>query len=289
MRDAAGLAQLQVKIDKGPSATTSRTPWTVRLAVGKLSNGRHTITFQARDKAGNTATLRRSIVIDNKKPTVRITRAPKNNAKLRKKVTIAAAAADNLVVNRVECWSTASIAGTKKAGYALSLNPKKYGRTFTVQLRAYDQAGNVAYSSKRIEPTSDDRERVAASQSSHVAGASRGDYSGLPERGGDRVARVAGGGAGCLRWPVVARSRRHGACHRGPPYPQPKWGNCSGCPGRSWPDCWTPATSPSEHLPDSKHRVVSLADVLEFQVRREHRRAGRRRIADAVQAAGLPY
>jgi excisionase family DNA binding protein len=46
---------------------------------------------------------------------------------------------------------------------------------------------------------------------------------------------------------------------------------------------------PSEHLPGSKHRVVRLADVLEFQARRERRRAGRRRIADAVHAADLPY
>lgn len=46
---------------------------------------------------------------------------------------------------------------------------------------------------------------------------------------------------------------------------------------------------PAEHLPQSRHRVVRLADVLEFQARRERRRAGRRRIADAVQAADLPY
>ena len=46
---------------------------------------------------------------------------------------------------------------------------------------------------------------------------------------------------------------------------------------------------PSERLPDSRHRVVRLADVLEFQVRRERRRAGRRRIADEVHAAHLPY
>jgi len=45
----------------------------------------------------------------------------------------------------------------------------------------------------------------------------------------------------------------------------------------------------SEHLPGSKHRVVRLADVLRFQARRERRREGRRRIADAVHAADLPY
>jgi hypothetical protein len=46
---------------------------------------------------------------------------------------------------------------------------------------------------------------------------------------------------------------------------------------------------PSEHLPRSRHRVVRLADVLEFQARRERRRAGRRVIADAVKDADLPY
>jgi excisionase family DNA binding protein len=46
---------------------------------------------------------------------------------------------------------------------------------------------------------------------------------------------------------------------------------------------------PAEHLPNSRHRVVRLSDVLEFQARRERRRTGRRRIAEAVEAANLPY
>lgn len=46
---------------------------------------------------------------------------------------------------------------------------------------------------------------------------------------------------------------------------------------------------PFEHLPDSRHRMVRLADVLTFQARRERRRAGRRQIAEAVEAADLPY
>lgn len=46
---------------------------------------------------------------------------------------------------------------------------------------------------------------------------------------------------------------------------------------------------PSEHLPGSRHRLVRLADVLDFQARRERRRTGRRRIAAAVESADLPY
>ena len=46
---------------------------------------------------------------------------------------------------------------------------------------------------------------------------------------------------------------------------------------------------PSERLPRSRHRRVLLSDVLAFQARRERRRAGRQRIAAAVEDAGLPY
>jgi excisionase family DNA binding protein len=46
---------------------------------------------------------------------------------------------------------------------------------------------------------------------------------------------------------------------------------------------------PAERLPHSRHRVVRLSDVLEFQARRERRRLGRRRLAQAVEDADLPY
>jgi excisionase family DNA binding protein len=46
---------------------------------------------------------------------------------------------------------------------------------------------------------------------------------------------------------------------------------------------------PSERLPRSRHRRVRLSDVLAFQARRESRREGRRAVAEAVEAAGVPY
>lgn len=46
---------------------------------------------------------------------------------------------------------------------------------------------------------------------------------------------------------------------------------------------------PAEYLPDSRHRVVRLADALTFQAQRERRRKGRQRVADIVDAADLPY
>ncbi|GAA0841095.1 hypothetical protein GCM10009525_54300 [Streptosporangium amethystogenes subsp. fukuiense] len=46
---------------------------------------------------------------------------------------------------------------------------------------------------------------------------------------------------------------------------------------------------PSQYLPDSRHRLVRLADILEFQARREHRAEGRRRIMEAAEEAEFPY
>ncbi|MFD3757072.1 excisionase family DNA-binding protein [Streptomyces sp. NPDC058622] len=46
---------------------------------------------------------------------------------------------------------------------------------------------------------------------------------------------------------------------------------------------------PSDRLPDGRHRLVRLADVLAFQERRDRRSEGRRRVAEAAEEAGLPY
>lgn len=46
---------------------------------------------------------------------------------------------------------------------------------------------------------------------------------------------------------------------------------------------------PSTRLPRSRHRRVRLADVVEFQVGRERRRAGRQRIEAIIDGADLPY
>jgi hypothetical protein len=114
------------------------------------SSKRHTITFQTRDKAGNTTVLRRSLYIDSQKPSVGFKSAPKNNAKPRKAVTVSATAMDNLGVNRVQLLVNGKMAATDmKAGYSFKLNPKMHGNKFTVRLRAYDHAGNAVTSAKR--------------------------------------------------------------------------------------------------------------------------------------------
>jgi hypothetical protein len=113
-------------------------------------DGTATMTVRVYDSLNNLTQISRKVVVDNRKPTLRITGAPANNSRLRGKVTITATAADKNAVTRVEMLVDGKVVATdKKAAYRLALDPKKYGRKFTVQLRAYDRAGNVMYSTKR--------------------------------------------------------------------------------------------------------------------------------------------
>ncbi|GIM83073.1 hypothetical protein Aco04nite_84800 [Winogradskya consettensis] len=138
--DAHGVAVTNLKSKSG--SVTS-----VRVSSGK--DGVKAITWVGVDKLGNSASVTRTLIVDNTAPTVKVTKAPKNKSKLTKKVTFAASASDRNGVAKVQLLVNGKVVGTDaKAGYSFVLNPKKYGKTFTVQLRAYDKAGNLRNSAK---------------------------------------------------------------------------------------------------------------------------------------------
>ncbi|GAA2846117.1 hypothetical protein GCM10010443_04660 [Actinoplanes cyaneus] len=119
----------------------------VRLSSGK--DGAKTITWTAVDRLGNTASARRTVIVDNTAPTLKVTKAPRNKSKLSRKVTFSASASDRNGVAKVQLLVNGKVVATDtKAAYLLALTPARYGKKFTVQLRAYDKAGNVRYSSK---------------------------------------------------------------------------------------------------------------------------------------------
>jgi hypothetical protein len=149
-RDATGLAYLTVGLDGAQPFMTRKAPWTGKVDTRSYRDGWHTLAWDLRDKAGNQTLIKRSVIVDNTKPTVGITKAPKNKSKLRGTTRINGSARDTYGINRVELLINGKvIAVDRKAGYTFTFNPKKYGKKFTVQLRAYDQAGNAKYSSKR--------------------------------------------------------------------------------------------------------------------------------------------
>ncbi|MEU8659944.1 Ig-like domain-containing protein [Actinoplanes philippinensis] len=141
--DPSGISSVRVT---GGKATSSPWAWTVALP----RQGNHTIEWVVTDNLGNTTVARRVVVNDTVAPALKLTKAPKNNAKLTKKTTLAASASDRNGVAKVQLLVNGKVVATDtRAGYTFTLNPKKYGKKFTVQVRAYDRAGNVQTLGKR--------------------------------------------------------------------------------------------------------------------------------------------
>jgi hypothetical protein len=136
--------------DHKGGGTTEWQPFSVRVNSKAVKDGKHTLSFELTDVAGNVRAVRRAVYIDNTLPSLSMTKAPKNRAKLTKKVTLKAKATDRYGVTKVQLLVNGKVVATDtKAGYQFTLNPKKYGKKFTVRMRAYDRAGNVRYSTER--------------------------------------------------------------------------------------------------------------------------------------------
>ncbi|BBH67542.1 hypothetical protein ACTI_42270 [Actinoplanes sp. OR16] len=122
----------------------------VKVTLNAGKDGSRKLVWIAADGYYNYTTVTRTVIVDNTAPSVAYKKAPKNKAKLTKKTTLTATAADRNGVARVQLLVNGKVVATDtKAGYSFTLNPKKYGKKFTVQLRAYDKAGNVKVSAKR--------------------------------------------------------------------------------------------------------------------------------------------
>ncbi|MBO3740761.1 Ig-like domain-containing protein [Actinoplanes flavus] len=114
------------------------------------ADGRYTLTWRLSDRLGNHSSISRTVTVDNTRPSLKVTKAPKNKAKVKGTVKVTAAAGDRNGVARVELLINGKVvAKDLKAGYAFSINTKRYGKTIKFQLRAYDRAGNVTTTAVR--------------------------------------------------------------------------------------------------------------------------------------------
>ncbi|BBH65751.1 hypothetical protein ACTI_24360 [Actinoplanes sp. OR16] len=142
--DPAGVAKAQLS---GAAADTAA-PYASSIAAGK--DGKKTLTWTVWDKLGNRTVVKRSVIVDNTAPSVKVTKAPKNKAKVKGTVKVTAAASDRNGVARVELLVNGKVvAKDTKAAYRFSVSTKKYGKKIKIQLRAYDKAGNVSKTSTR--------------------------------------------------------------------------------------------------------------------------------------------
>jgi hypothetical protein len=120
--------------------------FSVRVNSRAVKDRKHTLTFELTDLAGNTGFSRRTVNIDNTLPSIAVTKAPAKQCQADEE----GHASDAYGVAKVQLLVNRKVVATDtKAGYQFTLNPEKYGKRFTVQMRAYDRAGNVRYSAKR--------------------------------------------------------------------------------------------------------------------------------------------
>ncbi len=120
------------------------------IAVYPTKDGPLTVTWRLADRLGNESFASRTVVVDNTRPTLKLTKAPGNKARVKGTVAVTASAADKNGVAKVQLLINGKLVATDyRAGYAFSINTAKYGKTFTMQLRAYDRAGNSVVTTTR--------------------------------------------------------------------------------------------------------------------------------------------
>jgi hypothetical protein len=93
----------------------------------------------------------RQVTVDNWGPSVRITSGPASGTRhVRKTKYVTVTAADTNGVNRVELLVNGKIT-QRYAGstHRFSVQTWKHGAAMTVQVRAYDRAGNARYAPAR--------------------------------------------------------------------------------------------------------------------------------------------
>ncbi|WP_158647435.1 Ig-like domain-containing protein [Actinoplanes sp. ATCC 53533] len=150
VRDASGIGSLEVGFAGTWYSSEPAAPKVARVDTRGIPDGRKVVQCTAFDRAGNTTTIKRTVTLDNHAPTVTFAKAPKNKARVSRSFPITAKAADRYGIARVQMLVNGKVVATdSKAGYRFTINPKKYGKKFTVHLRAYDKAGNLKNSSKR--------------------------------------------------------------------------------------------------------------------------------------------
>ncbi|KUL31467.1 hypothetical protein ADL15_22300 [Actinoplanes awajinensis subsp. mycoplanecinus] len=121
-----------------------------KVRTGTYS-GTVSLIWKVTDRFGQTRTLPvRTVVADNKAPTVSITKAPRNRAKVKGTIKVYAKASDASGVARVELIVNGKVvANDKTSGYVLSVNANKQKKTMKVRVRAYDKLGNVTSTTTR--------------------------------------------------------------------------------------------------------------------------------------------
>jgi hypothetical protein len=145
----SGVAYAALYADGRLVGKDTTAPYAVTYASGSR-NGKVAFQWRVFDKAGNSAVADRVLIADNKAPTVKITSAPANGAKVKGTVTVKVAASDAGAVGRVELIVNGKVVAKDAASpYLFKIKVSRYGKKIKVQVRAVDKVGNTATTAAR--------------------------------------------------------------------------------------------------------------------------------------------
>lgn len=147
--DNVGVVSVSVTLDGSSLCSWTVAPYTCSWSTGSAVNGSHMLVAVARDAAGNSAMASLTVNVNNADttpPVVTIT-SPANGATVSGTVTIAVSASDNVGVTHVDLYVNGTQAGTStSAPFSFRWNSRKAPVPSTLQVKAYDAAGNSAAS-----------------------------------------------------------------------------------------------------------------------------------------------
>ncbi|GIE80991.1 hypothetical protein Aph02nite_69410 [Actinoplanes philippinensis] len=147
--DVSGVGQAELWANGRLVGRDTTAPYSVKVATGAYS-GNVDLVWKLTDVAGNSRTYSRRVIADNAGPSVSISKAPANKAKIKGTTRVYVKASDPSGVARVELLVNGKVvARDSTAGYVLAFNATKLKKTMKVQVRAYDKLGNVKYTSTR--------------------------------------------------------------------------------------------------------------------------------------------
>ncbi|MET0424439.1 MAG: S8 family serine peptidase [Actinoplanes sp.] len=112
-------------------------------------NGAVVLRVRVQDKAGNMTNYSRTVTADNTAPTVKVTKAPKNKAKIKGTVKVSYTGSDKYGIKNYQLLINGKVVQTHTTtATPFSFVASKYSKTMTMQVRAYDVAGNSKLSTK---------------------------------------------------------------------------------------------------------------------------------------------
>ncbi len=145
----AGVAYAALYADGKLVGRDATSPYAVRYNSGKR-NGTVRLQWRVYDRAGNSAAYNRALIADNAAPKVKVTKGPKNGAKVRGTVTVKASASDASGIARVELLINGKVvAKDTRSAYSFKVKVSKYGKKIKMQVRAVDKLGNTAKTTTR--------------------------------------------------------------------------------------------------------------------------------------------